>query len=212
MAEKVGEFYSIFREILTAPTFAEDQAKKMQSEQLDRINNIREDDSRLALGVFENKLFEGHRYGHLIEGTEEAVKGFTRNDAYRFYRDNYLQGNILAGISGAVEDTLVERFEADLGKMPSGQVVRSAAEPKPEKSRCVILVEKENRAQMQLRIGHVVDHNRTNPLFPNAVVGRLPGENREALAGSIRPFASNADWPTALMPTASIFVRRAGQN
>jgi zinc protease len=181
LAEKVGEFYSIFREVLTAPTFAEDQVKKMQSEQLDRINNIREDDSRLALGVFENKLFEGHRYGHLVEGTEEAVKRFTRDDAYRFYRDNYLQGNVLAGIGGAVEDTLLERFEADLGKMPSGQVVRSAAEPKVEKTRRVILVEKENRAQMQLRVGHVVDYNRTNPdYFPMRLLSAYLGENREA--------------------------------
>ena len=181
LAEKVGEFYSIFREVLTAPTFAEDQVKKMQSEQLDRINGIREDDSRLALGVFENKLFEGHRYGHLVEGTEEAIKRFTRDDAYRFYRDNYLQGNILAGLAGAVEDTLVERFEADLGKMPSGQVVRSAAEPKVEKTRRVILVEKENRAQTQLRIGHVVDYNRTNPdYFPMRLLAAYLGENREA--------------------------------
>jgi zinc protease len=181
LAEKVGDFYPIFREILTSPTFAEDQVKKMQSEQLDRISNIREDDSRLALGVFENQLFEGHRYGHLIEGTEEAVKGFTRNDAYRFYRDNYLRGNILAGVAGAVEDTLVERFEADLDLMPSGQVVRSEAEPKPVKSRCVILVEKENRAQMQLRIGHVVDYNRTNPdYFPMRLLAAYLGENRES--------------------------------
>ncbi len=180
LVEQVGEFYPIFREILTAPTFPEDQVKKMQSEQIDQINSIRENDGRLALGVFENRIFEGHRYGHLVEGAEEAVKSFTRNDAYRFYRDNYLRGNVLAGVAGAVEDTLVERFAADLDKLPSGQVVRSAAGPKSAKTRSVILVEKENRSQMQLRIGHVVDYNRTNPdYFPMRLLVSCLGEHRE---------------------------------
>lgn len=181
LAEKVGEFYAIFREVLTAPTFPEDQVKKMIPEQIDRIDGIREDDSRLALGVFENKLFEGHRYGHLTVGTEQAVKGFTRNDAWRFYRDNYLEGNIIAGVAGAVEDSLLERLESDLAKMPSGKVVRSPLEPKFVKNKRVILVEKENRAQMQLRIGHLVDYNRTNPdYFPMRLAAAYLGENREA--------------------------------
>ena len=153
----------------------------MQSEQLDRISNIREDDSRLALAVLENNLFAGHRYGHLIEGTEESVKRFTRDDAYRFYRDNYLQGNILAGIGGDVNDALVDRFKSDISDFPSGKVVRSNIEPNLDKTRRVILVEKENRAQTQLRIGHVVDYNRTSPdYFALRLLGAYLGENREA--------------------------------
>jgi zinc protease len=181
LAENSGKFYAIFREILTAPTFSEDQARLLQSEQIDQIKQIREDDRSLAAKVLENRLFAGHRYGHLTEGAESSVKSFTRDDAVKFYRDNYTVGNILAGIGGAVEDTLVDRLQSDLAKMPSGKVVRSSVMPQLPKQRQVVLIEKENRAQSQLRIGHVVDYNRTNPdYFPMRLLGCYLGEHRES--------------------------------
>lgn len=181
LSENVGTFYSIFREILTAPTFPEDQARLRQSEQVDEINQIREDDRSLAAAVFENRLFEGHRCGHIVEGTEVSVKRFTREDAAAFYRDNYLKGNVLAGIGGAVDDTLIERFQSDLSKLPSGKVVRSDVVPKAAKYRQVVLIEKENRAQSQLRIGHIVDYNRTNPdYYAMRLLGCYLGEHRES--------------------------------
>ncbi len=180
LAENSGEFYEIFREILTEPAFPEEEVRKAIAEQLDQIARIREDDSWLSLTVFENALFEGHRYGHAIQGSQDAVRNFTRRDVVEFYHANFVRGNVLAGIGGAVEDTLVERFKTDLGSLPTGRVVRSDVVPRLPKAPKVILVEKENRTQTHLRIGHVLEDNRTSPqYYPMRLLSCYLGQHRE---------------------------------
>lgn len=180
LSENAGEFYSIFREIFLEPTFPEEEFRLAVTQQLDRIGQTREDDAQLSLGVFENAIFADHRYGHLVQGTEKGVNAITRQDVVDFYRANYLQGNVIAGIAGAVEDSLVDRFRADIDQLPSGRVVRSDVMPKLSKTPKVILVEKENRAQSNLRIGHVLEDNRLSPQFyPMTLLGCYLGQHRE---------------------------------
>ena len=180
LSENAGAFYAIFREILGEPAFPEDEVRKAISEQVDEIGRIREDDAQLSQTVFENAIFEGHRYGHAVQGTVNAVRNFTRRDVVEFYHANFVRGNVLAGIGGEVEDSLVERFKADLGNLPAGRVLRSDVAPKLPKSPRVILVEKENRTQSHLRIGHVLDGNRTSPqYYPMRLLGCYLGQHRE---------------------------------
>ncbi|MGB5107016.1 MAG: pitrilysin family protein [Candidatus Zixiibacteriota bacterium] len=180
LSENAGEFYSIFREILTEPAFSDDEIRKAITDQIDQIGRVREDDAQLSLAVFENAIFDGHRYGHVVEGAEDAVRNFNRRDVVEFYHANYLRGNVLAGIGGDIEDSLVERFKTDLGNLPSGKVVRSDVAPKLPKTPKVILVEKENRTQAQLRVGHVLEDNRTSPqYYPMRLLGCYLGEHRE---------------------------------
>lgn len=180
LSENAGEFYGIFREILTEPSFPEDEVRKGAARQIDEIGRIREDDALLSQTVFENAVFEGHRYGHAVQGTVDAVKNFSRRDVVEFYHANYVRGNVLAGIGGDVDDSLVERFKNDLGNLPAGRVLRSDVEPSLPKAPKVILVEKENRTQSHLRIGHVLEDNRTSPQFyPMRLLGCYLGQHRE---------------------------------
>ena len=180
LSDKADEFYPIFREVLTEPAFPEDEVHKAIEEQLDQIARVREDDAQLSLAVFENALFEGHRYGHTIQGSEEAVRSFTRRDVVDFYHANYVRGNVYAGIGGDVDDDMIDRFKADLGDLPPGSVMRSDVIPKRSKTPKVILVEKENRTQSHLRIGHVLQDNRTSPqYYPMRLLGCYLGQHRE---------------------------------
>lgn len=180
LSENAGEFYNIFREILTEPAFPEDEVRKATAKQIEEIGRIREDDAFLSQTVFENAIFDGHRYGHAVQGTIDAVRNFDHRDAVEFYHANYVRGNVLAGIGGDVEDSLVERFKADLGNLPAGRVLRSDVAPKLPKTPRVILVEKENRTQSHLRIGHVLEDNRTSPqYYPMRLLGCYLGQHRE---------------------------------
>ena len=180
LKENLSSFYPIFKEILISPAFPVNQLELQKAAQLDRINQVREDDARLSLAVLENHLFAGHRYGHLECGTEAAVSRFTKEDAASFYRDYYLRGNTLAGIAGAVDDSLVACFEADLDLLPKGAVVRISSPAQRHSGRKVILIEKENRTQSHLRIGHLLDFNRAAAdFFPMRLVWCYLGEHRE---------------------------------
>jgi zinc protease len=180
LKENLEAFYPIFKEIVTEPTFPKAEVDQQKNSQLDRINQIREDDRALSLAVFENTLFDGHRYGHLVEGTESAISTFTKEDAASFFKTHYVQGNVIAGIAGAVDDSLAFRFESDLKLLPKGSVVLVSSPPTPITGRKVVLVEKENRTQSQLRIGHLIDITRRSlDFYPLRIDGSYLGEHRE---------------------------------
>lgn len=176
----LDDFYPIFMEIVTAPSFPEVEVELQKEAQFDRINQIREDDRALALAVLENELYSGHRYGHLVEGNESSIKRFTREDAAAFYEDFYLRGSLVAGLAGAVDDDLVARFKDDLMALPEGRIIRAGTTPMALHSRRVILIEKENRTQSQLRIGHLVNLTRRSPgYYAMRLLGCHLGEHRE---------------------------------
>ncbi len=180
LAENSGRFYAILREVLLSPEFPDEEIKLQSARQLDRISQIREDDAQLSLGVFENTVFAGHRYGHLVEGTETAVREFTRQDVLDFYRSHYLRGNILAGIGGAAADSLIDRLRQDIDDLPAGRIVRSPVPVTVPKTAKVILVEKENRTQSHLRVGHALEDNRTSPqYYPMRLLSCYLGEHRQ---------------------------------
>ncbi len=180
LKENVGEFYSIYSEIILHPLFPDDEVTRQRAEQLDRLDRIREDDAELSLAVLETELYAGHRYGHLLEGTSSAVRTITRDDVTRFHKRYYLRGNTYAGIAGAVDDTLVARFKADLRKLPAGKVIRSDNIPRNPRSRRVILVEKEGLTQSHIRIGHHLDLGRGDDgYYPLRILGSYLGQHRE---------------------------------
>lgn len=180
LAENLEQFYQIFVEILTAPTFPADQIESARKDQIEAIGRIREDDTQLSLAVFENVLYENHPYGHIVQGSESAVNNFSRDDALDFYRKYYLQGNLYAGVGGDISDSLIYRFRGDLGALPEGHIVRWQDAPRFHSGRRVVLIEKENRTQSQLRIGHLLDcDRRSSDYFPLRLAGCWLGEHRE---------------------------------
>lgn len=180
LKENVGDFYTIYREIIREPIFPDEEVTRQRAEQLDRLNRIREDDAELSLAVLETQLFEGHRYGHLVEGTSSAVTGFTRDDVVDFYESYYLRGNTYAGIAGAVDDTIVARFRTDIKRLPAGKVVRSDRLAQNPRERRVILVEKDGRTQSHLRIGHLLEVIRGDEgYYALRILGSYLGQHRE---------------------------------
>ncbi|MFH2057162.1 MAG: pitrilysin family protein [bacterium] len=180
LSENLEQFYAIFLEMLTAPTFPKAEIASARQDQLEAIGRIREDDTQLSLAVFENVMFEGHPYGHIVQGSESAVSGFTREDALDFYRKYYLQGNLYAGIGGDINDSLTVRLRRDLAVLPEGHIVRWQDAPRYCRGHRVVLVEKENRTQSQLRIGHLLDCDRRDAdYFPLRLAGCWLGEHRE---------------------------------
>ena len=180
LVENLEQFYAVFIEVLTAPSFPEAEVVLARQTQLEAIGRVRENDSRLSLAVFEDAIFAGHLYGHIVEGNETAVRGFSREDALDFYGKYYLQGNLIAGVGGDIDDSLALRLRADLAALPPGHIVRWQEKPRYASGRRVILVEKENRAQSHLRVGHLLDCDRSHKdYFPLRLVSCWLGEHRE---------------------------------
>ncbi len=182
LKENLDKFYQVFSEIILKPTFPEDQIEKTRTDQLDAIENLRQDDVDLVKESFDDFIFRGHPYGHAVFGKESSVKSFTRQDAIDFYNKYFVQDNLFLGLAGDFDETLVKRFDQDMSTLKTGKPPKPEKNVQPIHGRKVLLIEKEGRTQNQIRIGHPYFISRSSPdYFPLLVANTYMGKHRESI-------------------------------
>jgi zinc protease len=117
LKENLDKFYHIFTQVILNPTFPEEEVEKMKVDQLNAIENIKQDDTELTAQVFENLLFRGHPYGHLAQGKISSVKSFTREDVIRFYDKHFFKNNVILGMAGDFDERIRNAFVSDLSRL-----------------------------------------------------------------------------------------------
>jgi len=182
LKENLDKFYQLFSEVILKPTFPQDQVEKTRIDQLDAIENLRQDDVDLVKESFDNYIFRGHPYGHSVYGKESSVKSLTRQDAMDFYNRYFVQDNLLLGLAGDFDETLVERFKKDMSILKTGKTPKAEGNVQPINGRKVLLIEKEGRTQNQIRIGHSYFISRSSTdYFPLLVANVYLGKHRESI-------------------------------
>jgi zinc protease len=182
LKENLDQFYDIFTQVILDPDFPEEEIEKMKADQLNAIEDIKQDDRELAARVFENLLFRGHPYGHLIEGNISSVRSFTHEDVVGFYDKHFLRDNVILGIAGDFDGRIRNAFVNDLSQLEEGEVSGDEVTLPQLLRKKVLLIEKEGRAQTQLRIGHPLTVTREDADFiPLYLANSYLGKHRESL-------------------------------
>ena len=181
LKEKLDQTYEVLSEILLHPTFPQPEAEKVKSEQLDDVEDIIRNDSRLCLAVFQSCLYAGHRYAHPITGLKASINSFSPEDADLFYGSNFRADNMIIGIAGDYPEGFAENMTAEFETLPSRFIRQTRGDATPVSGRKVVLVEKENRAQTHFRIGNIATYNRSDPeYYPLLVANTYLGQHRES--------------------------------
>jgi zinc protease len=147
-------------DILAKPRFAEDEHARLLRETPQVLDEIRDDDSALATRWFDWLCSSGHPYGRTSLGTEASLARIGRPAALDLWKREVVCDNLVIGLAGDVDEATAARcVESLAGGLPQGSRV-----PQPEpvstsagssRGRRVILVNKPDRTQAQLRIGHL---------------------------------------------------------
>ena len=83
-------------------TFPEHELEKEKEVVLDEINSYLDMPSEEIYDVFEDTVFKGHPLGRNILGTNDSVKGFSRNDVLAFREGNYATDNMVLATIGDI--------------------------------------------------------------------------------------------------------------
>jgi zinc protease len=145
-------------DILTAPRWDDEEHARLLRESPQVLDEIRDDDSALATRWFDWLCSPGHPYGRTSLGTEASFKRIERASALELWRREIVTGNLIIGLAGDVDEPTAQQLVARvLARVPSGARVPSPtlAEPATAPGRRVILVDKPDRTQAQLRVGHL---------------------------------------------------------
>ena len=162
----------LLRQVLLDPAFARDEVRRRRDEQAAGIVAALEDASAIADECFAGFLYGSHPYGRPIEGLSTTVPKLGRGDVADFYERWYRPNDtilVLVGDVAAPEATvrLREAFGAWRPR-PDALAVR-AAPPARLTARRVLLVDKPDATQTQIRLGNVAIA-RNDPAYIPAVV------------------------------------------
>jgi len=147
-------------EILAEPRFDEEEHSRLLRETPQVLDEIRDDDSALATRWFDWLCSPGHPYGRTSLGTEASLAriGELGRDAVQgLWRREVVADNLVIGLAGDVDEATAAKLVARLvERLPKGARVADPPEPpRSQPGRRTILVDKPDRTQAQLRIGHL---------------------------------------------------------
>ena len=173
LAEDFARGLGLVRDVVVAPRFEKDEVRRARDEQVATILATLEQPSAVADKCFSAFLYGAHPYGRPPDGSIATVKGLGRGDVEDFYERWYHPNNALLVLVGAVSpDEAVAAVRQALGgwKPRPDAVPPRAAPPAPLTARRVLLVDKADATQTQIRFGNVAI-SRSHPDYLVASVG-----------------------------------------
>jgi zinc protease len=167
----------LLREVALHPAFAQEEIERLRAQSLSSIKSNRDDPASLASEEFNRWLYGDYPYAFPIEGSEESVGSFTREDVVRQYQALFIPNNSVFAIIGDVKAGEAFKIaEKIFGEWKRGE--RTAAVhslPKPPQGYSVRIVDKPDATQTQIRFGHFGVPRSTEDYFPLVVMNYILG-------------------------------------
>lgn len=142
-------FAELMLDAVLDPAFAPEDVERIRTRTLDGITKTLRwaNDEALGRALFHTESFAGTRYGHLSEGTVEAVSGIGAEDLRAMWRSSFTRDRVVLAVGGSYTEELVESVQARLARLPvSGPPLPPAPEPAPVSGRRVVIAAKPGQA------------------------------------------------------------------
>lgn len=157
LARHVDRVVDLVADVLRAPQMSELEHDKLIREALHTIDEIRDDDNTLAQRFFARYAAPGHPYSRTAFGTPSSIAALRLDAARADYRRAVVPDNLVVAFAGDLDDDRAARL-AD--RLTDG-LPRAAAPPLPDVSlpppragRRTYLIDKPERTQCQIQMGH----------------------------------------------------------
>jgi zinc protease len=115
--------FNLFMEVLTEPTFPEEEIKREVEKTLALIQSLEDQPEEVAEKKFQETLFLTGPYGHPVEGTKESIPRIKRGAMIRFFHTCYHpKDSILAIVGDITAEEVKARILPILEKWQIGEI------------------------------------------------------------------------------------------
>lgn len=168
----------LLRRVLRQPEFARDEVRRARAEQAAGLVAGLEEPAAIAERCFAPWLYGTHPYGRPVDGRRDTVPDLGRCDVRDFYDRWYRPNGTIVVVVGDVQaDETVRQLTAAFGDWKAGDeaVATRAGAPAPVGTRRVLLVDKPDATQTQIRIGSIAMARNDPDLLPSQVANTILG-------------------------------------
>jgi zinc protease len=187
------------------PAFATEEIERQRQQAVSTLQVSFEDPEFVANAVFDRLVYGFHPYGMLQSGTPASLSAISRQDLLAYHQQNFVPNNAILAIVGDV--TAAEAFDGVrkvFGDWQRRDVPRPTFTSPPEATRRVVVVNKPDAVQTEVRVGHLgVRRNSPDFMALNLALRILGGEGANRLHQLLRTergltYGAKADMGTFL--------------
>jgi zinc protease len=158
LTRNLDDVVALCADVLAAPGFADVEHERLRRETPQVLDEIRDDDGSLVTRWFDREVAPGHAYARTSLGTATSLPRIDLAMARATWQREVVRDNLVIGVAGDVDEATARQIAERLTeRLPA----RAAPEPPdvggddPAPGRRVVLVDKADRTQAQLRMGHL---------------------------------------------------------
>jgi zinc protease len=178
----------ILADVSRRPAFAQEEIERQRQQVMSSLQVSFQDPEFVADAVFDRLVYGFHPYGTPGSGTPQTLAGITRDDLIAFHRRTFVPNNAILAIVGDV--TAEEAFAVvtkAFGDWERREVVPQTITPPPDPTRRIVVVNKPDAVQTEIRVGHVgVRRNHPDYMPLNLAIRILGGEGANRLHQVLR--------------------------
>jgi predicted Zn-dependent peptidase len=176
---RLADALPLMADVALGPTFPAKELDRLRTERLTAVQQARDEPETIVVAAFNRVVFGAHRYGTSMLGSTAGLKGFTVEDL-RSFHSRFTPANAALIVVGDVKpDAVLPLLETGFGgwKGSSGALSARGAlsTPAQVKTRSVVIVDKPEAAQSQIRIGWVGVPRSTPDYFAIQVMNTILG-------------------------------------
>lgn len=181
--DKLDDYFELFSQAIISPAFKQEDFDRIKSNKINYLEKTLRYSNDEAFGkeVLYQMIFEGTSYGHPDAGLLESVKSISLADIKEFYQQYYTRDNVVIGIGGGFENSLVDRLKKELSTLPAGKPALTAKSvPAAIEGLQVTLVEK-NTQSTAISFGFPIDvHRGEDDYYALWIANSWFGEHRNS--------------------------------
>jgi zinc protease len=179
---------NLLADVVRRPAFAEEEVARQRKQTLSALQVSHQDPEYLANVVFERLVYGFNPYGLPGNGTAESVQRITRDDLMAFHRTHFAPNNCLLAVVGDVTvDEAIEVVTRAFGDWERHDVPAFTPTDPPEATRRVVVVDKPDSVQTEIRVGHLGIARKTTDYMPvDLAIKILGGEGANRLHRVLR--------------------------
>lgn len=193
----------ILSDMARRPAFAQEEIERQRQQMLSGLQVSLDDPGFIANAVFDRLVYGFHPYGMPEGGTPATLSAITRDDIVAFHQRAFVPNNtILAVVGDVTADEAFTGVQKIFGDWARGDVAFDQPMPPPEPTRRVVIVNKPDAVQTEVRVGHIgIRRNHPDYMALNLAIRILGGEGANRLHQVLRTqraltYGAQADFHT----------------
>jgi zinc protease len=156
MNDSYGIALDLVADVVQRPTFAPEEIERQRQQAFSALKVSAEDPEQVAGQVIDRLIYGFHPYGMPGNGTVESLSTLTREDFVDFHKKYFVPNNALIAVVGDITaESAMAGLEKHFGSWKAGDVPAQSMTEPPDPTRRVIVIDKKDAVQTEIRVGHL---------------------------------------------------------